>query len=640
MQPPFQIRRLAARAFIVLAIIVVLWQFPGSDSLAVAQEDLPATRLEIASVDTDQFPTLGLNLIVTNRQSRPQRELQSLRVRENGAPVADYEILSITAGTDLYLIIDANSRIQEADDEGGLTRLQKVKDSVLNYAGRFMDLAGRDHVTLIVPGADGPRALADDVTMPADLIDAMQPYDAGRLPDSNVEEMLALALERAAQSKEEGRFQAVVLYTDASGLNESRLMPLVEQAQGLQLPIFALLLGGGATPSESAVEAATSLTEATRGFFVHMPAASDSSELFQVIADNSVQSQVQYRSNIRRSGEHMLSVTLGNRRDEVTLDLELAPPDVRLQVAESLIRRAGAEPDTPLEALQPSVQPVTVQVTWPDGLPRGLRGASLLANGERQEAPFAAGQGAGEGQFLQFEWQIEMLDEGRYELSAVVTDTLGIVAQSDARPVTIEVVRPEAVSSPSPTSTPQPLQALRDLIPPLPSRIEVPPFLLPTAAGLGLLAFVVWAMQQRRRRREAEEPAAPDFEDIEEDKAIVGDRPGEEAYLESVDDSKRHSLPGANATIGHDEDQVDVRLEHSSVSALHARIRRREGSYWLYDEGSQQGTFLNHERLGLAPRALQEGDEIQFGSYRVRFRIAREGEREPEHVGREEMGED
>src|SRR5690554_6199595 len=140
MQPPFQIRRLAARAFIIFAFIVVLWQFPGADSLAVAQEDLPATRLEITSVDTGQFPTLGLNLIVTNRQSRPQRELQSLRVRENGAPVSDYEIVSITAGTELYLIIDANSRIQEADDEGGLTRLQKVKDSVLNYAGRFMDL--------------------------------------------------------------------------------------------------------------------------------------------------------------------------------------------------------------------------------------------------------------------------------------------------------------------------------------------------------------------------------------------------------------------------------------------------------------------------------------------------------------------
>lgn len=637
MQPPAQTRRLAVHAMILFAVILVLWELPGLYSAAIAQEDLPATRLEITGVDTKNFPTLGLNLIVTDRQSRPRRQLEALRVRENGAPVADFEILSVTAGTDLYLIIDASSRIQEADDEGGLTRLQKVKDSVLNYAGRFMDLAGRDHVTLIVPGAEGPRVLADDVTAPAALIDAMQPYDAGRLPESNVEEMLALALERAAQSKEEGRFQAIVLYTDASGFNESRLTPLVEQAQALQLPIFALLLGGGATPSESAVERAEALTTPTRGFFVHMPAASDSSELFQVIADNGVQSQVQYRSNITRSGEHSLSVMLENRRDEVTLDLELAPPNVRLQVEAPTVRRAGTHPDTPIEALQPSVQPVMVQVTWPDGLPRGLRGASLLANGEPQDAPFTAGSGAGEGQFLQFEWRIETLDAGSYELSAVVTDTLGMTAQSESRTVVIEFARPEAIPSPSPTSTPEPLQALRELIPPLPSRVEALPYLVPAGVGLALFVLVVWLVQNRRSGNHRKEPVPPDFEDAVDNGAPAAGSLSEQAYLASIgDEGERYSLPGVNVTIGRDQSQVHVYLDHGSVSELHARIRWRNGHYWLYDEGSQQGTFLNHERLGLAPRALTDGDEIQFGSYRLRFRIEKMGDSEPEHVGREE----
>lgn len=637
MQPPTPKRHVAAHVLTIVTLSLVLWQLFSVQSAAVSQERLPETRLEIAGVDTSQFPTLGLNLIVADRQSRPQRQLQALRVRENGAPITDYEILPLTAGTDLYLIIDANSRIQEADDEGGLTRLQKVKDSILTYAGRFMDLAGRDNVTVIVPGEDGALVLAEDVTAPAALIDAVRPYDAGRLPQSNPVEMLTQALEQAAASKEAGRFQAIVLYTDASGLNESRFAPLVEQAQASQTPIFTLLLGGGAAPAESAVEIAMALTAPTRGFFVHMPAASDSSEIFQVIADNGVQSQVRYRSNITRSGEHLVSVTLENRRDEVTLDLELAPPEVRLQVGETTIRRAGTQPDTPPEDLQPAVQPVVVQVTWPDGLPRRLQGASLLANGQAQDAPFVGGPGAGEGEFLQFDWRIEDLDAGRYELTALVTDTLGLAAQSEARTVVIEFALPEPAPSPSPTATPEPMQALRELLPPLPSRIEAPPYLVPAGATLALLLLAALAVRRRQGRQERKEPSPPNIDGAEEAGALESSEVGEGAYLESMGEGgARYTLPGANVTIGRDESQVRLRLDNRSVSDLHARIRWRDGHYWLYDEGSQHGTFLNHERLGLAPRVLEQGDEIQFGSCRVRFRIEKKGNDEPAHVGREE----
>ncbi|HSM56474.1 MAG TPA: FHA domain-containing protein, partial [Candidatus Sulfomarinibacteraceae bacterium] len=57
---------------------------------------------------------------------------------------------------------------------------------------------------------------------------------------------------------------------------------------------------------------------------------------------------------------------------------------------------------------------------------------------------------------------------------------------------------------------------------------------------------------------------------------------------------------------------------------LHASIRRRGNTFWLYDEGSERGTLLNYERLGLAPKALADGDEIQLGRVRMRFRLVRE----------------
>jgi pSer/pThr/pTyr-binding forkhead associated (FHA) protein len=64
-----------------------------------------------------------------------------------------------------------------------------------------------------------------------------------------------------------------------------------------------------------------------------------------------------------------------------------------------------------------------------------------------------------------------------------------------------------------------------------------------------------------------------------------------------------------------------VVLPDRSVARLHARIKKVHGRYWLTDEGSDSGTLLNHERLGLSPRALADGDEIRFGRVGVRFTL-------------------
>jgi predicted component of type VI protein secretion system len=74
-------------------------------------------------------------------------------------------------------------------------------------------------------------------------------------------------------------------------------------------------------------------------------------------------------------------------------------------------------------------------------------------------------------------------------------------------------------------------------------------------------------------------------------------------------------------TIGRDEAAAQLVLKDKSVGRLHARIRWRDGRYWLYDEGSASGTFLNHDRLGLSPRQLQDGDEIRIGRILLRFQL-------------------
>lgn len=606
-----------------------------------AQDDVPRSHLEIAAVDLSEFPLVGLNLIATDAQSRPMRDLGALRLRENGVPVSDYTIAPLTAGVNVTFVVDANRRIQESDDESGLTRLQKVKDSILFFSGRFMDLAQRDRVSVLVPDGTSGRFLIEDEGSPAILIDAVRTYDPGRLPQSDPINMVALALEKAAAGRASGRFQAVVLLSDGAELNRARFAPLIGQAQELQTPILVLLLGG-AQPNEDALDKAEALAEPTRGFVVHMPAATDSSELFQVLVDNGVQSQVRYESNIARSGTYTVVVSLNNRRAESQLELELAPPQALIRLPQTTIIRAGAQPDAPLDALQPAVQPVEVIITWPDGKPRRLQGASLVADSVPQVAPFVASTGADGAQSLIFDWRIRDLEAGPYALAALVTDTLGLTARSDTVAVTIELARPNPVPTPLPTATAQPLQLIRETLPAIAFPAMIRAYLAPLGGAIVLIVLLFIVL---RRRLGAELPASAqhlqasmleiDDEVAESDDDSVGER----TFLKAVGEGSTHVLDRSNTTIGRDAQRVQLYLADDSVSALHARIRRHQGAYWLYDEGSQQGTLLNHERLGLAPRVLHHKDEIQIGRLRFVFLVVKVGDEDENYVGIEDNDE-
>ena len=87
----------------------------------------------------------------------------------------------------------------------------------------------------------------------------------------------------------------------------------------------------------------------------------------------------------------------------------------------------------------------------------------------------------------------------------------------------------------------------------------------------------------------------------------------------------RHIPIGDKLILGRDKDQVEgVAFDDDTIAMRHASIRRNEEGYWLYDEGSAGGTYLNYERLGLTPRYLREGDVIQLGRIRLRFQMERE----------------
>jgi hypothetical protein len=75
------------------------------------------------------------------------------------------------------------------------------------------------------------------------------------------------------------------------------------------------------------------------------------------------------------------------------------------------------------------------------------------------------------------------------------------------------------------------------------------------------------------------------------------------------------ALESPEITIGRSPD-CGIFLDDVTVSRRHAVLRRQDG-YWIEDQGSLNGTFLNRKRIESAQ--LSDGDEVQIGKYRMTF---------------------
>jgi FHA domain len=67
-----------------------------------------------------------------------------------------------------------------------------------------------------------------------------------------------------------------------------------------------------------------------------------------------------------------------------------------------------------------------------------------------------------------------------------------------------------------------------------------------------------------------------------------------------------------NTVIGRGA-ECDLRLDDTFVSQEHARIFAKDGSWYVEDLGSTNGTFVNEQRLS-APAMLTTGDRIRIGT--------------------------
>ncbi len=119
---------------------------------------------------------------------------------------------------------------------------------------------------------------------------------------------------------------------------------------------------------------------------------------------------------------------------------------------------------------------------------------------------------------------------------------------------------------------------------------------------------------QRRRppRAEARRPAAP---------RPAPSRPARRLPRELVvtDASGKRTVPLKDSiTVGRAA-TCDLVVSDTYVSNVHARIFAKDGSYWLEDLGSTNGTYMNRAKVAV-PTAVGPGDEIRIGKATLELR--------------------
>ncbi len=634
------------RAAAILSIIILAVFIPG---LVAGQQDGP--QLRIVGIDASDFPTVVLGLEALDGQNQRLEDPGGLALYEDGQPVADFEARPLDVGVDLFFVVDADSTIEDRDEVGGASRREKVRDSIIRYAERFMDPTQLDRATIIVPEGPGGRFLDRPSMMFAnEVINAVNFYQPDELDDVAVSRMLFMALDEAARAAEEGRHQTIVLFSDAADLADyPDVDEFISRAQEQGVTIHVAILGSRIDANER--DQAMALTDPTGGDIIHMPEPAATDPLYEKVQGRGTLTEITYRSRLDSSGAHTISAELAGAQAEAMVEVTVEPPAVRLAVDNSRpILRVATDSQTPLELIEPLRQPLVAQIEWPDQHPRAIESAALLVDGA--ETPLE-GSVLGADGILTFEWDIRALESGVYPLQVQVVDELGLVGLSPPLPLTIEIQRPIAVAAEQPTAASAPTAAPLATTAPAAGESRLSDNLLITGAGIVLfvallIILVVIVLLWRSRRQmpaavavQAPVPPAPspgpppvaapvasqpEPEMTQIDLPAFAAAKNVGAYLEVLENAPEHAslipLSGNNIVLGRDPRRVAITFKDRSVSRLHARILESHGEYRIYDEGSASGTYVNYERVSLAPRTLVDKDQIHFGRVHLRFHLA------------------
>ncbi|MCJ7512259.1 MAG: FHA domain-containing protein [Anaerolineales bacterium] len=579
------------------AVLAALWLSLLPPTPGQAQAPV---QVDLAPPDVSGFP--DILLYVTARPIAGSEPLvlapQDFVILEDQTerPLTSMEI--VQAGLDLRLVLNTTHGMG-LRDSGGRSRFDRVREALVRWWSEPLTTQfGTDSYSLITREGTILEGLPAAAEL-ASTIDYLQP---SLTATDTALDLLTRVLEQARPTPPPGTPRVLVFVTPFVDIAEDLgLANVVAAAQETSTAVYPVIVGPAALAEDPALEGWRTLAQQTGGGLTLFDPAAGFDALAQELDQSRTRYRLSYPSAASSQGAHSVQVRLLNETlDEIspvrTFRADVLPPEVVFVSPPASIVIDLPQPGQSADGLDPQTVTLPLLITFPDNHPRPIVETELLVDGvltaSKVQPPFDV-----------LTWSVgEQSQASDLKLQAAVTDSLGLRGLSE--PVS---VRLEAFRAPSVLETRPWLIGLMGLL------------LAATAAAVGLLPRVAARRPSAtglrsappRLRRASLAPAAPDQA---------------EARLQPVEgDLDPILLTGTDITIGRDASLVTQVVFDPSVSAVHARlIRQVHGRYLLRDQDSLAGTWVNHEEVPQAGRALEHGDLVHFGRLGYRFLMTQE----------------
>lgn len=577
---------------------------------------------EISAPDASAFPKITVLLDVYDASGQFVDGLKptDAAALEDGSPRPVQELTEEAVGAQIVIGVNPGPSLDVRDAQG-ITRYQRVQQALGGWAQALPAEAG-DNLSLVTIA--GP--LIAHTTPEAWLASfiAFQPNFRATTPNI---QSLALSLDAAlAAAPQVGMKRAVLFITPhmEDPALEASLAAIAERALASRTRINVWLVDSElyfAHPSALLFE---SLAAQTGGGYMAFSGRETLPNPETYFSPLRRVYRLTYASTLTSSGEHTLSVDVTFNGVSVssapqTFTLNIQPPNPILLAPPAQVRRS-APPEDPYntEVLVPDEQPLQLVFDFPDGHPRPIVRAALYVDGE-----LAAENTS--GALDRFTWDLRgYTASGQHTLKVEATDSLGLTGQSLELPVFVLVAKPPG----------GPLVLL--------ARYRfVIVWSAVAAAGLALLAVLFGSRVRRaRKRRKAQrreytdpltQPVAAVVEPPTGKKKPRQTRPDQvtdaAAYLIRIQPDGKLlpvspiPLTTPDLTLGSDPVQAAIILDEPGLSPLHARIRRDEDGFIIFDQNSTAGTWVNYEPVTQQGHPLKHGDRVHFGNVMYLFEL-------------------
>lgn len=621
---------------LALGTLIVIFLVITPLSLIRAQEEETGSAT-LSIPDIEQFPTVKAFLTLTDAFGEFTNGLSvdDVLVIEDGTQITPDILRQLRPGAQFVTAFNPG-RSFALRNSSGISRYDMLIEALTNWGIRRSG-SNIDDLSLLVPS--GPQVIhTRDLVSWIDQLDRIDREMAREMePDIDV---LSRAIDLAADAPSQPGMGRSILFITPP-LESEYVLPLeglISRANQDDVQINIWMVAAEGAYSQQAAEQLISLAEKTGGQFAVFTGDNQITDPEIYLEPLRSIYELEYQSEVTESGQHQLHVVVETPSGRVasqqqSFGIAIQPPNPAFVSPPLEINRVPSTEDRPVfsedptpEEYIPTDQVFHVIVSFPDEWVRPLKRTTLLVNGvvvdENTEPPF---------EFLS--WDISGLTNSNdYIVRVEAEDTLGLVGSTLEQMITINVEVPEE----------NPLSWVYENI------ILLAGLTVLVLASLILLLLVFRGRIQPKRiepgnsqsrktqrNRRPPEKAPSSTQGVRLSRWMSGIhlplRGAAESTLatlnhitENEDSSTRPPLviTSKESSIGSDPQKCTLVVDDPTVETIHTRIlMNADHSFWVWDEDTIAGTWVNFTRVPEDGALLEHGNSIHIGQIGFRFNV-------------------